>query len=304
MASVPVDQEKVHDFVGKVLGDTSGLTTTILAALGDRLNLFKTLAAHGPATSAELAKAASINERYAREWLGAWRARGTCSTTRRRAGSRCHPSTCRSSPPRRGRCTSAASIEMLLGTFGVLDRSHRVHARRGRLAAGVLRELVGRHGALHRRVVREPAPPAMDPGHAARARGARARRRRRRRRLQPGARAMKLARAFPSLTIRRVRRLRASHPPGDRAVRRCGPERPRPLRAARRVEGAARAVRRHHHVRRDSRRRGPPRTVADDSRRAAAGRNVRVPRHELLRQARGERGHWARCSMASACCIA
>jgi hypothetical protein len=28
MASVPVDQEKVHDFVGKVLGDTSGLTTT------------------------------------------------------------------------------------------------------------------------------------------------------------------------------------------------------------------------------------------------------------------------------------
>ena len=51
MANVPVDQEKVHDFVSKVLGDTSGLTTTILAALGDRLNLFKTLAAHRPATS-------------------------------------------------------------------------------------------------------------------------------------------------------------------------------------------------------------------------------------------------------------
>ena len=70
MSNVSVDQDKVHDFVGKVLGDTSGMTTTILAALGDRLGLFRALAAHGPATSADLAKAASINERYAREWLG------------------------------------------------------------------------------------------------------------------------------------------------------------------------------------------------------------------------------------------
>src|SRR5262249_6212339 len=32
--------------------------------------LFKELAAHGPATSAELAGRTGINERYAREWLG------------------------------------------------------------------------------------------------------------------------------------------------------------------------------------------------------------------------------------------
>lgn len=66
-----VDQEKVHEFAGKVVTDTSGMTTTVLAALGDRLGLFKTLAAHGPMTSAELASAGGINERYAREWLGA-----------------------------------------------------------------------------------------------------------------------------------------------------------------------------------------------------------------------------------------
>jgi SAM-dependent methyltransferase len=44
--------------------------TTILAVLGDRLGLFKDLAAHGPATSDELASRLGMHERYAREWLG------------------------------------------------------------------------------------------------------------------------------------------------------------------------------------------------------------------------------------------
>src|SRR5262249_43990469 len=66
-----IDQARLEAFVGKALGDTSGATVTILAALGDRLGLFKTLAARGPATSAQLAERAGIDERYAREWLGA-----------------------------------------------------------------------------------------------------------------------------------------------------------------------------------------------------------------------------------------
>jgi 2-polyprenyl-3-methyl-5-hydroxy-6-metoxy-1,4-benzoquinol methylase len=37
--------------------------------LGDRLGLYHALAERGPSTSAELAEAAGINERYAREWL-------------------------------------------------------------------------------------------------------------------------------------------------------------------------------------------------------------------------------------------
>jgi len=122
MANVPVDQEKVHDFVGKVLGDTSGLTTTILAALGDRLNLFKTLAAHGPATSAELAKAASVNERYAREWLGGMASAGYVQYD---------PATRRFTlPPEHvpvlaeeaGPMYFGGAHQMLLGTFGVLDQ--------------------------------------------------------------------------------------------------------------------------------------------------------------------------------------
>jgi len=37
--------------------------------LGDRLGLYRVLADRGPSTSGELARAAGINERYAREWL-------------------------------------------------------------------------------------------------------------------------------------------------------------------------------------------------------------------------------------------
>jgi SAM-dependent methyltransferase len=62
------NQAKADAFVGKVLGDTVGMGVTILATLGDRLDLFKNLMT-GPATSAELAARADINERYAREWL-------------------------------------------------------------------------------------------------------------------------------------------------------------------------------------------------------------------------------------------
>ncbi len=70
-----IDQAKTEAFLGKVLSDTSGMTTTILASIGDRLGLFQQLA-YGPATSSELANRAEINERYAREWLGAMASAG------------------------------------------------------------------------------------------------------------------------------------------------------------------------------------------------------------------------------------
>ena len=66
-----IDQAKADAFVGKVLADTAGLAVTVLSSIGDRLGLFKNLAQQGPATSEELAERAHVNERYAREWLGA-----------------------------------------------------------------------------------------------------------------------------------------------------------------------------------------------------------------------------------------
>src|SRR5258705_13268078 len=65
-----IDSAKQEAFVGQVLNHTSASMVTILAALGDRLGLFKTLAASGPATSAEVAARAGLAERYTREWVG------------------------------------------------------------------------------------------------------------------------------------------------------------------------------------------------------------------------------------------
>ena len=58
-------------FINKIIGDMSGAMASVMCTLGDRLGLFKALAAQGPADSVELAARAGINERYAREWLSA-----------------------------------------------------------------------------------------------------------------------------------------------------------------------------------------------------------------------------------------
>lgn len=71
-----IGQVTTEAFAGKALGDISSGMVTALAALGDRLGLFKALAASGPATSAALAARTSLNERYVREWLGGMAAAG------------------------------------------------------------------------------------------------------------------------------------------------------------------------------------------------------------------------------------
>jgi SAM-dependent methyltransferase len=65
------DPAKVEAFTGRVFGESAGAVMVTLAILGDRLGLFKALDAAGPATSAELAARADVDERYAREWLAA-----------------------------------------------------------------------------------------------------------------------------------------------------------------------------------------------------------------------------------------
>jgi 2-polyprenyl-3-methyl-5-hydroxy-6-metoxy-1,4-benzoquinol methylase len=65
-----IDEAKMHEFVGKALGDLSSATVTFMASIGDKLGLYKDLVANGPATSRELADRTGLNERYLREWLG------------------------------------------------------------------------------------------------------------------------------------------------------------------------------------------------------------------------------------------
>jgi 2-polyprenyl-3-methyl-5-hydroxy-6-metoxy-1,4-benzoquinol methylase len=76
IAQPEIDQAQVGAFAGRVLGDVSACMTTLMAALGDRLGLFKALGALGAATSAELAARAGVSERYTREWLGGMAAAG------------------------------------------------------------------------------------------------------------------------------------------------------------------------------------------------------------------------------------
>ncbi len=71
-----IDQAAAEAFVGKALGDLAGVTNTALASIGDHLGLFKSLAAEGPATSAELAARTNTDERYVREWLAAMASAG------------------------------------------------------------------------------------------------------------------------------------------------------------------------------------------------------------------------------------
>lgn len=66
-----LDRAKLDAFSEKAFRDLSGAYVATMCILGDRLGLFKQLAAHGPATSAELAARASITARYAQEWLSA-----------------------------------------------------------------------------------------------------------------------------------------------------------------------------------------------------------------------------------------
>ena len=63
------DLKARESFAQKAFADIIGFMNVCICLLGDRLDLFKDLAAHGPATSAELAARTGIVERYAREWL-------------------------------------------------------------------------------------------------------------------------------------------------------------------------------------------------------------------------------------------
>jgi len=57
------------ELVERLFGSALGAIDLLCVYLGDRLGLYRALADAGPSTSAELASAAGVNERYAREWL-------------------------------------------------------------------------------------------------------------------------------------------------------------------------------------------------------------------------------------------
>ncbi len=71
-----IDGNKLQELIGKMLGDVGAAMGAALVLLGDKFGLYKTLAAAGPLTPAELASKTGTVERYVREWAAAQAAAG------------------------------------------------------------------------------------------------------------------------------------------------------------------------------------------------------------------------------------
>ncbi len=71
-----INEEKVHAFVGKAMGDLGAALTSSLVVIGDKLGLYRAMADSKPITSAELAEKTETSERCCREWLSAQAAAG------------------------------------------------------------------------------------------------------------------------------------------------------------------------------------------------------------------------------------
>lgn len=65
----PINEDKMHEFLGKVVGDFGAALSSSLVYIGQKLGLYKAMAGDAPVTPAELAQKTSTNERYIREWL-------------------------------------------------------------------------------------------------------------------------------------------------------------------------------------------------------------------------------------------
>src|SRR5579884_709984 len=73
---MPINQAKLDQFMSQLLHDMGAAATGALVLIGDKLGLYKALAAGGPLSPAELAARTNTAERYVREWLAAQAAAG------------------------------------------------------------------------------------------------------------------------------------------------------------------------------------------------------------------------------------
>lgn len=70
--SVVVDQSKAEAFAGRMLDVLNNSLLGLMISIGYQTRLFDVMSRlSSPATTTEIAKAANLNERYVREWLGA-----------------------------------------------------------------------------------------------------------------------------------------------------------------------------------------------------------------------------------------
>ncbi len=75
-AELPIDQEKLDQFMGKVVVELGAAMNAALVLIGEKLGLYKAMAGIGPITAAQLAEKTNTDARYVREWLSAQAAGG------------------------------------------------------------------------------------------------------------------------------------------------------------------------------------------------------------------------------------
>ena len=64
-----INEEKVEQFVGQVVGDLGATVSSALAHIGHRLGLYRAMSGAGRLTPTELAERTGTHERHVREWL-------------------------------------------------------------------------------------------------------------------------------------------------------------------------------------------------------------------------------------------
>ena len=76
MATRTIDDAKLEQFVGQLVGELGATLNAALVVIGDELGLYRALDGAGALSSAELAERTGTSERYVREWLNAQAAGG------------------------------------------------------------------------------------------------------------------------------------------------------------------------------------------------------------------------------------
>ena len=71
-----VDEAKLNEFLHRFVGDLGATVHAANVVIGDKLGLYKVLAAAGPSTPAELAERSDTDPRYVAEWLAGQAAGG------------------------------------------------------------------------------------------------------------------------------------------------------------------------------------------------------------------------------------
>ena len=69
MTTGAVDEAKLDEFMGQMVGHMTGATTCYSIWLGDELGLYRALAQDGARSADELASLTGCNPRLVREWL-------------------------------------------------------------------------------------------------------------------------------------------------------------------------------------------------------------------------------------------